>query len=210
MARFWYRTQRRLFTQNGAFVGRNLPNILPAFVQAVRRKVSNRYPDMPWLSFSAVRAIDRLARKEWVAYEIGAGMSTVWLSRRVAHLISIEADQNWYSKLQNILECQNIHNVDLRLEWRGHLMSDYSAVPDESLDFLLVDGGPRAECFYNGFPKVRRGGYIYLDNIDHTNLWPGLDHFIEEQRSAITHITRFIDYSPAQVMVGEGWLIQKS
>jgi hypothetical protein len=40
-------------------------------------KTLNRYPELPWIPFSAIRAL-RLMRKEWIVREIGAGMSTIW------------------------------------------------------------------------------------------------------------------------------------
>jgi predicted O-methyltransferase YrrM len=209
MGYFFYRTRRLFFTQNGAFVGRNLPHAAVALVQAVRRKTFKSYPELPWIAFSAIRTLSQLARRDWIVREIGAGMSTIWLSERVRHVTSIEADQGWYTKLRDILNQRGISNVDLRYEWHAHIMSDFTDVPESSLDLLFIDGGPREQCLFNGFVKVRSGGYIYLDNTDFSNFWPGLNKYLLEKRIEIRRVTEFVDYSPAHVEVSEGLLIEK-
>ena len=206
---FVYRTRRRFFSNNGAFVGRHLPNGAISLVQAIRRKVLNSYPELPWIPFSATRVLNQLCRKEWIVHEVGSGLSTMWLAKRVRFVTSIEADEGWYAKLQAFVDKRGIDNVDLRYEWRRHIMSDFSDVPDASLDLLFIDGGPRSECLANGFGKVRSGGYLYLDNTDDTNMWPGLAEFLVEKEPMINRIRRFIDYVPASVQVSEGLLIQR-
>lgn len=205
----FYRMRRRFFSDNGAFVGRNLPHAALCLVQVVQRKTLNRYPELPWIPFSAIRALDQLARKEWIVREIGAGMSTIWLSARVSHVTSVESHEGWYAKLQDILNQRGIGNVDLRYEGRGHIMSDFYDVPESSLDFLFIDGGPRLQCLINGFTKVRPGGYLYLDNTDFSNFWPGLNEYLVEKKTMIRRVTRFVDYIPASFQVTEGLLIER-
>jgi predicted O-methyltransferase YrrM len=197
----------RLFSETWEFVGvRRLPNALRSGMQAVRRKVLDQHPRLPWIPFSAIRALAAELRSDWVAWEIGSGMSTVWLAERVARLTSIEADERWFASVGEMLKEKQLTNVDLRLEWRGNLMADFSEVADGSLDFLLIDAGPRDLCLSNGFQKVRRGGLIYCDNWDVAQYWQGSRAFLERQ--APVEIRRFVDYVPAMVGVSEGALIR--
>jgi predicted O-methyltransferase YrrM len=186
---------------------RNLCNAPTALLQAVMRKTRNVIPEIPWIPFSAIARLESLMRPTMIAWEIGAGMSTLWLSQRVQKLTSIEAHKDWYARLAATIEQRSISNVDLRYEWVGHRMSDFSELPDLSLDFLVVDGGPRQECLENGFPKVRNGGLIYLDNTDIAEFWPDLDGFLRKQQARIRTVETFIDYIPAGFSVTEGRLL---
>lgn len=159
---------------------------------------------MPWIPISATTAIAKVIQPRWVCWEIGAGMSTLWLSKRVAHLTSIEANKDWFDRLSAIIAERNIRNIDLRHNWTS--MNDFDGVPDGSLDFLLIDGGDRNLCLENGYAKVKQGGFIYLDNWDDRIFWFGSAEFIEKQRPF--SVQCFVDYVPAMVGVCEGLLLR--
>jgi hypothetical protein len=38
------------------------------------------------------------------------------------------------------------------------------SIPDNSLDFVLVDGRARPECLYYALPKMKRKSIVILDN----------------------------------------------
>ena len=38
------------------------------------------------------------------------------------------------------------------------------SIPDNSLDFVLVDGRARPECLYYALPKMKKNGIVILDN----------------------------------------------
>jgi predicted O-methyltransferase YrrM len=201
---------RRLYSATGSFVGiANLPNGPVSLLQALRRKAFDRYPELPWIPFAAIRYLNTVIRKEWRVWEIGSGMSTLWLSRRVDCVTSIEADTGWYQRLQQMIVERGANNIDLRFEWRGHLMSDFSDVKDSSLDLLFIDGGPRSDCLINGFSKVRPGGYIYMDNTDVAEFWPGLAAFLDKRSGEISDVHRFVDYVPGILAVNEGTAVRK-
>ena len=46
-------------------------------------------------------------------------------------------------------------------------LEDYANVddiPDESVDFCVVDGAVRGRCVTAIIPKIKPGGWVYLDN----------------------------------------------
>jgi hypothetical protein len=88
-------------------------------------------------------------------------MSTHWYAARVAHLHSIEDDPEWFRRIAIGLP-ENVR-YELREGSEYWKLDDYSA---ESVDFVVVDGSARDECVRAAVPKVRRGGWLYLDNSD--------------------------------------------
>jgi hypothetical protein len=198
---------RRLYSDAGRFVGLSrLPNSLKAGYQAVARKTFGVIPEQPWIPFAALSALSQVVRPHWLCWEVGAGMSTLWLSRRVKHLTSIEANELWYDRLKSELAKRNASNVDLRFEWVDERMADFSELAEASLDFLMVDGGPRALCLEHGFAKVKPGGWIYLDNWDTKGYWLGSREFLSTQ--IISETCHFIDYVPGGLGVSEGLLLR--
>lgn len=175
----------------------------------MKRKLLNRIPRLPWIPFEAIARLDGLLTRDSVVWEVGSGFSTLWLSQRAKKVTSIEASRAWFERLSALIGHEGIRNVDLRFEWQAERMADFSELPDESLDLLFVDGGPRGECLLNGFPKVRGGGYVYLDNWDSRHFWGPASEFPETHAARIAWKQSFIDYVPAQFGVYEGLLIQK-
>ncbi len=93
--------------------------------------------------------------------EFGSGMATKWYAARVAHIHSIEDSAEWYERIAPTLPA----NVRYELR-RGEEYWDLSDYADASLDFGVVDGRRRDRCMDALIPKIRRGGYVYLDNSD--------------------------------------------
>lgn len=201
----------RFSTTGGQFVGwANVAHFPVSLWQAVVRKCTGHIPRQPWIPFAARRALEQRLRPDFHVWEVGAGYSTLWLSDRVAKVTSVEASRAWHERLSAIIRQEKITNVDLRREWQAGRMADFSEIPDGSLDLLFVDGGPRGLCLKHGFPKVRSGGYVYLDNWDTKEFWGDAADFPARHAAEISRTESFIDFVPAQVGVYEGLLLTKA
>ncbi|MDO8431610.1 MAG: hypothetical protein Q7S58_04285 [Candidatus Binatus sp.] len=109
----------------------------------------------PWISYRAVKFLDRAIERDWRVIEFGSGMSTLWLAERCGWLHSIESDPGWYRLVSSRLK----QSGSIRYELRGvEEYPDVSDYPDGSIDFALVDGIWRAGCIEQVAPKIRRGG----------------------------------------------------
>jgi hypothetical protein len=127
----------------------------------VRRRLMGALPDLPWIPFNAIERLEACLRSDWRMIEFGSGMSTAWYARRVAYVHSIESDSGWYQTLANTLP------GNVRYELRsGPRYWDLDEYEDRSLDFAVIDGIARDQCVNAVLPKLRSGGWIYLDNSD--------------------------------------------
>lgn len=175
---------------------------------AVKRKYLNQYPEMPWIPFSAISKLNSLIKSDWKVLEIGAGMSTLWLSNRAEKVISIEADLDWYNNLATIISNKKIRNIDLQYKWVAEEMADFSNFPDNYFDLIYIDGGPREWCCNSAKAKIKNGGYIYLDNSDNQSLSEnGADVLRAFVNNDQNKIDLFIDFVPGNIMVNEGLLV---
>ncbi len=110
----------------------------------------------PWLHPEVTRYLEKLVRPEYRVLEHGSGGSTLWLAARAEHVISVEADFEWYQAVNSLapanvtlMFCQNF----------PHLVGAF--------DLVLIDGEP-VEQRIAYIEAVRRlvkpGGWVVLDN----------------------------------------------
>lgn len=184
-----------------------------ALLTAVLKRLTGWRPILPMISFAAARQISGLLRPESQVIEFGSGMSTPWLAARCGRLISIEDDPGWYSRVSGLLSRRNVVNVRHEMRDRGNY-ANLSDLPDGSLDFALVDGTDRAGCIRAVAPKIRAGGWIYLDNSDKDMNRPDGDLRRAEKILREIVISRkgtiqaFTDFSPTNFFAEQGLLAQ--
>ena len=127
-------------------------------------------------------------------FEFGSGGSTIFFSKRVKELISVEHDKYWYHRVFNEIAKEHVTNCKLLLkepeqgifdrtdysdpesylsalpQYQGMNFKSYATTirefPDESFDLVFVDGRVRPSCIANALAKVRPGGNLMLDNSD--------------------------------------------
>jgi predicted O-methyltransferase YrrM len=160
-----------------------------------------RHPDHPWLAPGAIQWLDQHLHKDMLGFEWGSGRSTCWLAARLKHLTSIEHDHAWYLQVGKMLQTRQISQVELHhypLEHPDaetyenhypnlpHYVSAIEAVPDASLDFVLVDGWYRPVCAQAALPKLKPGAILVIDNTD----WQHPPHYHVPQDWELVHESR--------------------
>jgi SAM-dependent methyltransferase len=132
-------------------------------------------PDHPWLTKDANTILSCYLKKSDIGLEFGSGRGTVWFAKRVKHLTSIEHDELWYRKVQQMFDDSGIDNVDYYLlpedtEEKEAIDSDYVKIigtfESNSFDFVLVDGIYRDFCTLFVLDKIRPGGVLIIDNVN--------------------------------------------
>lgn len=183
-------------------------NLPASILTTVFVKLTRRYPELPLLSFKAIRRLNRMIQKDWKILEFGSGMSTLWFARRCELVVSVEINSHFYELLKTKLANRKLENVDYRLRTPdvAHVVPEY---PDSYFDFVLVDGVNRHLAMETALAKVKPGGFIYLDNIDSPQ--PDYQKAREMLISAAAgdgNISIFNDLTPSRVYVTEGMLAQ--
>lgn len=143
--------------------------------------------EIPWITFGAIHWLKRKIKKHHRLFEWGSGGSTMFLSKRVKTLNTIEHDEGWFHQVKNALIQKNNSNVDLRLVQPSkkiqrtkevftssspdYINSDFTRYCTsidqfdyEYFDGVLVDGRARVGCVQKAISKVKPGGFILLDN----------------------------------------------
>lgn len=138
-----------------------------------------KHPDEPWLAQGAVRFLDETLTTKMKVFEWGSGRSTLWLCQRSKEIVSIEYNEEWAQKVENMLQTGNVDNATLRYIPLDHdrslptplkydpipkYVEEIFKYPKESFDLVIVDGHYRPTCVEECLPYIAKGGYILIDN----------------------------------------------
>jgi predicted O-methyltransferase YrrM len=184
-----------------------------AFATAVLRVMFGYRSRQPTISYRARTVIARLLDSNSRVAEFGSGMSTSWFAGRCEFLLSVENDEGWHRIVSAMIAESDFGHVQYEMRTPDSF-SDLSGFPDGSFDFILIDGWDRHGCVVNALPKLRSGGWIYLDNSDKDMTRPDGDlrraeeallAAVDERQGTIRY---FVDFSPTNFFVEQGLLVR--
>lgn len=157
----------------------------PVWWKYKQRDLSPLECDRPWITFQAKDFLDTILKKDMSVFEYGSGSSTLYFSRRVKSIYSIENDSEWFTYLERYLSKYEISNVTCKLfeaqpcddnsfygssspANKGLSFEEYvksiDAFPDGTFDIIVVDGRSRNACIEHALLKLRKNGYLIVDN----------------------------------------------
>ncbi len=178
--------------------GQTISSILRDFpawsthLQGGRNSVDDK---MPWISFSAIRFIEKIVRPDMNVFEYGSGGSTLYWASYVRKVVSVEHDLPWFNKMIAKLDMQQIKNVDYILSepvtdpafsHKSYLNPDHYISSDpaydgmsfesyvktidrfqnSTYDIIVVDGRVRPSCIQQCLSKLKKDGYLIIDNTE--------------------------------------------
>jgi hypothetical protein len=133
--------------------------------------------EMPWLPYRVLDRIEAELDSSSRVFEYGGGGSTVWLSKRVAQVITVEHDPGWAEALTKAVATRA--GCDVLYRSADNDYADYvNAIndwPDDHFDAVIVDGRQRVRCARTGIPKVKPGGLLILDDTNRDRYRPIFD-----------------------------------
>jgi hypothetical protein len=102
----------RFHDENNVMIDLTAARDIPmAFVGWAKWKISGKLPELPWWPFPVIRFLETRIRGNWTVLEFGAGISTLWLSKKVRQVTSIEGNlrcSEWIAAQLVLLENKNV------------------------------------------------------------------------------------------------------
>ena len=162
----------------------------------------------PWYVPSSLRFLETELKAVWHVFEVGAGTSTMWWSKRAARVQALESDPAWHAKTARALSSAGRSNVDLRLASPDDFSSFLAGMRDASFDLIAVDGserfpGQRCESVAAAISKIRPGGFLLLDDSDRPSYAPA------RQLLAGWTARRFTGFKARPVVLSETTIYEK-
>lgn len=119
---------------------------------------------IPWFTYPATEFLRRRIHPDMSIFEYGCGSSTLWWSKRVNEIVSVEHDEDWYLQTANKIP-ENVKLHYIKLEYNG----DYSRKVKEyknRFDIVVLDGRDRINCAINSLTALKEDGIFIWDNSD--------------------------------------------
>ena len=132
----------------------------------------------PWLSNTAIDLIKQRVGWNMQVFEWGTGNSTLFWSRYVKTVVSIEHDQAWYMKIKDIVP-SNVMLKWVELEYGGTYCQEILKM-DHNFDIILIDGRDRVNCAINAVRKLTPTGVIIWDNSERAEYKEGIGYLKAE------------------------------
>lgn len=82
-----------------------------------------------WITFPALQYLEQHLQPTFRVFEFGGGGSTLFFCKRVAEVVTVEDNTEWFNILKQTVQNKNYTN------WTGHLMPPEMAPGQENLPF---------------------------------------------------------------------------
>jgi len=132
---------------------------------------------IPWFTYSAIKFIESRLRKNMSIFEYGSGSSSLWFSKRISKVTSLEHHKGWYVEIKSKLPANcDIHFIE---DFSGDKYSKYLSKLEQKFDIILIDGIDRVNCCLTAPENLTENGIIILDNSDRAEYKNGKEFLFE-------------------------------
>lgn len=128
-------------------------------------------------------------------FEFGTGGSTIWFAKRVAKLVSVEYNPDWFKVLKQgfkedfggvpanvtlllksgFSDSRWLLSQTTKQQVGREFVDSISEFPNSYFDLVVVDGRARMACMAKSKPKVKLGGVILLDDSQREHYTAGIN-----------------------------------
>ncbi|TXI79590.1 MAG: hypothetical protein E6Q44_09055 [Flavobacteriales bacterium] len=165
------------------------------WARALRDGANSMDERTAWITFPAIDRLDRILKRTDRVFEYGGGGSTLFWLDRVAQVVTVEHDPQWYAILEQRLRkegadrwtgihvpatpgtlvpvpdpAEPAHYASADAASQGCNYQAYvhaiDRYPDGHFDVLMIDGRARTSCLAHATAKLKRGGLLVLDNAE--------------------------------------------
>jgi hypothetical protein len=131
---------------------------------------------VPYMNYPVVNLLQGRLNKTMRMFEYGSGYSTLFFSRLVGDLVSLEYDRPWYEKISKELP-KNAHIIFVTNDVDASYCRSITQV-EGLFDIVLVDGRDRVNCIKHALGKLSEGGILVLDDSQRERYKEGIEHAV--------------------------------
>jgi len=133
---------------------------------------------LPWLNYSVITFFEGHLEKNIRLFEFGSGYSTLFFAERVDHVISVEYDREWFTKIKSIAP-QNATLIFCEKNYDGNYCRTINKM-NELFDMIIVDGRDRVNCIKQACNCLSTKGVIILDDAKRPRYKPGIEFLLSQ------------------------------
>ena len=121
---------------------------------------------LPWYTYPAIDFLEPRVKSHWNVFEWGCGNSSLWWSKRVHSVCSVEHDKDWFQVIYK--QRQRNGRLSLVTDERDYVdaISSHSQESGHLFDVIVIDGEWRNACARRAPDYLSNDGIIVFDNTD--------------------------------------------
>lgn len=116
--------------------------------------------EIPWYTYPAIEYLAGLDFKSATVLEFGSGSSSIWWSNRVASVLAVEHNKEWYQQV-SARKVSGLKTILAEAE-EAYL----EAGSGRKYDVIVIDGVHRQRCAELAGQMLNSDGMVILDNSD--------------------------------------------
>lgn len=133
---------------------------------------------LPWVTYSFIDFIEKRLDSNLTVFEYGSGNSTLYYSKFVKSVTSVEHEKDWALKIKNTMP-SNVTLQIVDVETNG-LYSRFAYDSKIKYDIIIVDGRDRVNCLRHGFQAITDRGVIVLDDSEREYYSEGIEFLLNK------------------------------
>jgi len=127
---------------------------------------------IPWLTYPFINFIESRLTQDLRVFEYGCGNSTIWFSKRVSEMISLEHDSSWAQRISPQLPSNS--KIIVRDLSDGYV----EEISKHGLfDIVIIDGRMRLECGHQSLNSLSPNGVVIWDDSNLSDFNEGYSFF---------------------------------
>ena len=133
---------------------------------------------VPWMNYSLITLLEERLTEDIKLLEFGSGYSTLFFSRLVGSVTSIESEVEWFETTRQMVG----DSADLFLVESTETESYRKVLEqlDDHFDVILIDGRNRVSCAVLTSDMVTERGVILFDDSMREEYKEGIDHLVNK------------------------------
>lgn len=178
-----------------------LPYVLQTYMQAKKQPLMKN--PVPFIVMDAIRYLDKLVRPGMRVLEVGGGNSSLWFLSKDVHLTTFEHNKEWADYMMTAIKANPVkypeHRFNLNVMQGQETVNTILGMEDQTYDLVLIDSmndfTRRNACIEAALTKVKKGGWMVLDNSDNPVNWNGRELLAGKE------MRRFTGFAPMALFV---------
>jgi len=141
----------------------------------------------PWITRKAIEFLHHNLTPNMEVLEYGTGSSTIWFAQITKKVVVVEHNLEWVEYVRSLLPpslVPKIEIVHIANSDEGEILGgdgkyydeyvNYIKTIDSCFDLIAIDGRSRRQCIINSINKVKKNGFLLIDNSERKDYQPGL------------------------------------
>jgi precorrin-6B methylase 2 len=171
-----------------------LPYVIRTYLQGRRSYILPK--PVPFIVLDAIKRLGGIVRPGMNVLEIGGGNSTLWFLNQGCQVTTFDHDSAWAKSIEQA--ANGNERLQITVAMGDEAVKLVDGLPDQSFDLALVDSTghiPAADCIPSVRKKLKKGGWLILDNSDMPANWRGAALMADRDRET------YVGYPPMGLKV---------